>query len=65
VIADFDIDGPTAERELASKFKPIAPGVWEMRLKTPIRALARGKLTVQVADRDRNVSRIERTFSVR
>jgi hypothetical protein len=65
VIADFDIDGPTAERELASHFKPVAPGVWEMRLKTPIRTLAHGKLTIQVADNDRNVTRVERTFSVR
>jgi hypothetical protein len=65
VIADFDIDGPTAERELVSNFKQLTPGVWEMRLKKPIRTLTRGKLTVQVADHDRNVSRIERTFSVR
>ena len=64
VIADFAIDGQTAGRELASHFRQVSPGVWEMRLKTPIPALTAGKLMIQVADHDRNVARIERTFSV-
>jgi hypothetical protein len=36
-----------------------------MRLKTPISTLTGRKLTIQVADHDRNVARIERTFSVK
>ena len=59
------VKASAAERELAGSFRQIVPGTWEMRLKEPIRTLTRGKLTVQVADNDRNVSRIERTFSVR
>ncbi|MBI3823612.1 MAG: hypothetical protein HY289_13160 [Planctomycetes bacterium] len=65
VIADFDIDGQSAGRELASYFRPTSPGVWEMRLKSPLAELAGGKLTIQVADHDRNVARIERTFSIK
>jgi hypothetical protein len=65
VIADFDVDGLTAGRQLAAQFRQASPGVWEMRLKTPMSALTAGKLTIQVADHDRNVTRIERSFSVR
>jgi hypothetical protein len=65
VIADFDIDGQAAGRELASHFRQTSPGVWELQLQKPIATLARGTLAVQVADHDRNVSRIERTFSIR
>jgi lysophospholipase L1-like esterase len=64
VTADFTIDKDDAGRELASNFRHIAPGVWEMRLRNPIHVLERGKLTIQIADQDRNVSRIERTFSI-
>src|SRR5262249_26212995 len=65
VIADFAIDGQGAGRELAPQFKQTTPGVWEMRLKTPIDTLPSGTLTVLVADRAGNVTRIERVFSLR
>jgi hypothetical protein len=64
VTADCDVDGVPAGQNLASKFKPGAQGVWEMRLGKAITDLARGKMTVSVKDRQGNVSRIERTFSV-
>ena len=64
VTADFTIDKDDPGRELSSLFRQVTPGVWELRLKTPIQSLSQGKLTVQIADQDRNVSRVERTFSV-
>jgi hypothetical protein len=64
VTADFAIDGAEPGREMATHFRETSPGVWEMRLKEPIRSLKQGKLAVQVADRERNVTRIERSFSV-
>jgi hypothetical protein len=64
VIADFEIDGAEPGRELASKFRQSSPGVWEMRPAQAKRSLTRGKLSVQVADNDRNVTRVERTFSI-
>jgi hypothetical protein len=65
VVADFTVNEADASRELAAHFRQISPGVWELALKEPIRTLAGGKITVQIADRERNVSRIERTFSVK
>jgi hypothetical protein len=38
--------------------------VWELRLAKPLTALERGQLAVSVRDRQGNLSRIERTFSV-
>jgi hypothetical protein len=64
VLADFKLDGVDTLRELAPQFRETSPGVWEWRLKQPIRSLERGKLSVQIADHDRNVSRIERIFSL-
>jgi hypothetical protein len=63
-IADFAVDGVAAGEELAKKFKPLPDSRWELTLTTPITDLRRGKLTVSVKDRQGNVSRIERTFSV-
>jgi hypothetical protein len=65
VTADFAIDGVAAGQSLAAKFQPKTQGVWEMRLKTPLAALQRGTLTVSVRDRQGNLARIERTFSVK
>lgn len=64
VVASFDLDGARAGTELASKFRPTEQGVWEYRLATPLKALPRGTITVAVRDRQGNVARIERTFSV-
>jgi hypothetical protein len=64
VVADFAIDGVAAGENLAKKFRPITRGVWELKLARPIARLAKGALDVSVKDRQGNVSRIERTFSV-
>jgi hypothetical protein len=64
VVADFTVDGAAAGADLAKKFRPVAPGVWELKLARPIARLARGKLEVSVKDRQGNLSRVERSFSV-
>ena len=53
-----------AGQNLASKFQAKSPGVWEWTLARPVTDLPKGKLTVSVRDRQGNVTRIERTFSV-
>ena len=53
-----------AVENLAKKFKARPDSRWELTLAQPIKELPRGKLTVAVKDRQGNVSRIERTFSV-
>jgi hypothetical protein len=64
VIADFEINGIKPGEDLASSFARTVPGVWEMKLKTPIADLEKGKITFSVKDRQGNISRVERTFSV-
>ena len=59
---DFPVDGVAAGQNLASRFRPISRGVWELKLDAPL-TVASGKLTVSVKDRQGNESRIERTFS--
>ena len=64
VTADFDLDGKAAGENLADRFRTKSRGVWELTLPEPVKGLPRGKLTVSVRDRQGNLSRIERTFSV-
>jgi hypothetical protein len=64
VVASFAVDGAPAGQNLASKFKPVAQGVWESRLATPLRSLKSGTLTVSVRDRQGNETRLERTFTL-
>lgn len=48
----------------AAKFKPTTQDVWEWKLTKPLAASQSGTLTVSVADRQGNVTRVERTFRV-
>lgn len=64
VTADFDLPGIPAGTNFSSKFKALPESRWELQLAEPITQLAKGKLTVSVKDRQGNLSRFERTFSV-
>jgi hypothetical protein len=64
VQADFAVDGIPAGTNLAAKFQPKTPGVWEWQLTTPVTALAQGTLTVSIKDRQGNLTKLERSFSV-
>ena len=64
VTADFPLDGAAAGENLAPKFKPRGDGVWELTLAKPVTSLPRGNLTVEVKDRQGNVSHVERSFNV-
>jgi hypothetical protein len=64
VTADFPIDGVPAGQDLAGRFKPKSQGVWELALGKPVTKLGRGTVTVSVADKQGNVSRVSRRFSV-
>jgi hypothetical protein len=63
VEADFAIDGMPAGEQLAKKFQPISPGVWELKLAKPITKLNAGWLFVAIADKQGNVTKMERKFS--
>jgi hypothetical protein len=64
VKADFAVDGASSGENLAARFKPVNPGVWELRLAKPITDLPRGELSVAVRDRQGNRTQLKRTFSV-
>jgi hypothetical protein len=64
VTADFSLDGSAAGTNLASKFRPKSPGVWELKLSRSLERLAQGKIEVSIKDRQGNVTSISRTFSV-
>jgi hypothetical protein len=64
VTADFPLAGAAAGENLAPKFEPTSDGVWELALPEPLAGLPEGTMVVSVKDRQGNVSRIERTFSV-
>jgi hypothetical protein len=64
VTADFVVDGLKPGTNLAGRFKALPGSRWELNPQRPVTVLPRGLLTVAVRDRQGNVSRIERTFTV-
>jgi hypothetical protein len=64
VTADFEIDGVAAGKNMASHFKQLSDGIWQWKPSAAPTSLNRGVLTVSVKDRQGNMSRIERTFSI-
>jgi hypothetical protein len=62
VIANMAVDGVEPGQNLASKFRTVSSGVFELALSSPL-AVERGKLTVSIRDRQGNETRIERSFS--
>ncbi|MEK6237573.1 MAG: hypothetical protein N2C14_22940, partial [Planctomycetales bacterium] len=65
VTADFDIGGTSAGQNLASRFKHVGNGVHEWKPDRPISPASRRTLSVEVKDRQGNVSRLERSFWVK
>ena len=65
VVADFEMDGVKAGENLAPKFTPTKQGVWEWKLVKPVMGVTLGRLTVSVADKQGNITTIERKISMR
>jgi hypothetical protein len=63
-IADFALAGQAAGENLTPLFREAGEGVRELRLAEPLRRLERGRIEVSVRDRQGNVSRVVREFSV-
>jgi hypothetical protein len=64
VTADFPVDGAKPGENLAKKFKAKSDAVWELVLSQPVGELPKGKLVVSVKDKEGNITKIERTFSI-
>ena len=65
VTADFPIDGIAAGENLASRFEQLGRLALEAVAQEIDRQIAGGELTISIKDREGNMSKIERTFSVR
>ena len=50
--------------DLAKRFQALPGNRWELRLRKPVAALAKGRLTVSVKDRQGNRTQIERSLSI-
>jgi hypothetical protein len=64
VTADFDLDGVKAGEDLASRFAEKGGGVWELALAKPPARLEKARLSVSARDKQGNIARVERLFSV-
>ena len=64
VIADFEVDGVESGTNFAAKFTGLTDSRWELRLEKPISKLSKGTLIVSVKDRQGNITKIVRSFSI-
>ncbi|MFP6874502.1 MAG: hypothetical protein VCA55_13460 [Verrucomicrobiales bacterium] len=61
---DVEFDGLPAGQNAAAKFRKTRKGVWEWQLSQPIHSLTEATLSVSVRDRQGNLVRLDRRFSV-
>jgi hypothetical protein len=64
VLADFELSGKRTTQNLASQFKDLGDGRWELKLDPPLAHLKDARIAVSVKDKQGNTTSIERTFSV-
>lgn len=64
VKATFSVNGKAPQTELAPLFSESADHVWTLPVTPPLGTLSNASLVVSVKDRQGNVTRIERSFSI-
>jgi hypothetical protein len=64
VTADREINGIKAGENLASKFKEVTQGVWELKLDKPLKGVTAAQIKVSVKDQQGNTATIDRRFGV-
>jgi hypothetical protein len=64
VTADFAVSGAEPGENIAPRFEQASRGVWRWRLNESIKSLREGRITVSIKDKQGNINKIERTFSV-
>ncbi len=65
VTANFEIDGAKPGENIAAKFTALPDNRCELLIKKPITEIPNGLLTVSIQDRQGNIAKIERSFSIR
>jgi hypothetical protein len=64
VKANFDLSGKRVGTELAPLFAQTGDHIWTLPVNPAIANLRRGELTVSVKDKQGNITKIVRSFSV-
>ncbi len=64
VRASFSVNGKAARTELAGFLVESGDHIWTLPLNAPVPPIDRGSIIVSVKDKQGNVTRLERTFSV-
>ncbi|WP_020408140.1 hypothetical protein [Hahella ganghwensis] len=64
IYADFEIEEVVPGSSLKHKFTQIADGVYEMKFASRVVSLQNGTLYVSVKDKQGNITRVERSFSI-
>jgi hypothetical protein len=64
VLADFEVNGKRTTQNLASQFKDLGDGRWELKLDPPLTKLKDARIAVSIKDKQGNTTSIERQFSV-
>ena len=61
---NFELNGKQAGSELASSFVQTGDHIWTMYLSPAITDLRRGEITVSIKDKQGNITKIVRSFSI-
>ena len=64
VTTDIPVNGMPAGENLAPHFQRIDEGIYELKLNQPLRSPGEKSISVAIKDRQGNITRIDRTFSV-
>ena len=65
VTSSVEINGQAPGSDLAALFKQTGDHIWTLKLKSPLKAIEDGRLTVSVKDKQGNVTEIDRHFSIK
>jgi Hydrazine synthase alpha subunit middle domain len=65
VTAGLGINGLAAGDNLAPNFKPVSPGVWELKIDPPMKESNAAGVTVSIRDKQGNESKIDRSLTFR
>jgi hypothetical protein len=64
ISASFDIDDIVSGKDFSNKMEELSNGVYQLKLKTPIKQLKGGSLKVSIEDKQGNITQILRSFSI-
>jgi hypothetical protein len=64
VKANFPVNGERAGAELASLFTETGDHIWTMQIHPALTSLPSGEITISIKDKQGNLTRLVRSFSI-